>query len=140
MNYKIYNYDLSEARRAIESALHKSEKALLKLKQGTFSHTLTLQGIKAYRIALELIDEANEPNDNTDGNSLTRTEADMLDTVQFFESTIARVQKVLPKFVEGTPQHTLAVRRIRAFEIAETLIQERLRQRPNYPNIENLKL
>ena len=28
-----------------------------------------------------------------------------------------------PKFAPGTPQHTLAVRRIRAFEIAEHLIQ-----------------
>lgn len=120
--------DLSEARRAIKSALHKSEKALLKLKRGTFSHKMTERGIKAYRFALELIDEASEPNDNTDEISLTRTEADMLDAVQFFESTITRVQKVLPKFAEGSPQHTLAVRRIRAFEIAESLIRERLRQ------------
>lgn len=122
------DFELSEARRVIESALHKSEKALLKLKQGTFSHTLTLKGIKAYRVALELIDEASEPKNYTDGNSLTRTEADLLDAVQFFESTIARVKKVLPKFAAGSPQHTLAVRRIRAFEIAGTLIRERLRQ------------
>lgn len=122
------DFELSEAQRAIESALHKSEKALLKLKQGTFSHTLTLKGIKEYRFALELIDEASEPKNNTDGNSLTRTKADLLDAVQFFESTIARVQKVLPKFAEGTPQHTLAIRRIRAFEIANTLIRERLKQ------------
>ena len=120
--------DLSEARRAIESALHKSEKALLKLKQGTFSHTLTVRGINAYRIALELINESCELESNAGETPQTRTKADMADAVQFFESTIARVKKVLPKFAAGSPQHTLAVRRIRAFEIAGTLIRERLRQ------------
>lgn len=118
--------DLSEARRAIESALHKSEKALLKLKQGTFSHTLTVRGINAYRIALELINESCELESNAGETPQTRTEADMADSVQFFESTIARVRKVLPKFAEGTPQHPLAVRRIRAFEIANTLIREHM--------------
>lgn len=121
-------FEFSEARRAIESALHKSEKALLKLKQGTFSHTLTLKGIKAYRFALELINEACKPESSAGENPQTRTEADMADAVQYFESTIARVQKVLPKFAAGSPQHTLAVRRIRAFEIAGTLIRKRLKQ------------
>ena len=118
--------DLSEARRAIVSALHKSEKALLKLKQGTFSHTLTVRGISAYRIALELINEACKPESSAGETPQTRTEADMLEAVQFFESTIAKVEKVLPKFAEGTPQHTLAIRRIRAFEIADTLIREHM--------------
>ena len=118
--------DLSEARRAIESALHKSEKALLKLKQGTFSHTLTVRGINAYRIALELINESCELESNAGETPQTRTKADITDAVQFFESTIAKVEKVLPKFAEGTPQHTLAIRRIKAFEIADTLIREHM--------------
>jgi hypothetical protein len=101
---------------------------LLKLKQGTFSHTLTVRGINAYRIALELINDACKPESDAGESLHTRTEADMADSVQFFESTITRVRKVLPKFAEGTPQHTLAVRRIRAFEIAGTLIRERLKQ------------
>lgn len=118
--------DLSEARRAIESALHKSEKALLKLKQGTFSHSLTERGISAYRIALGLTNEACKPESSEGETPQTRTEADMADAVQFFESTITKVEKVLPKFAEGTPQHTLAIRRIRAFEIANTLIREHM--------------
>ena len=38
-----------------------------------------------------------------------------------FAST--RVEAILPKFAAGTPQHTLAVRRLRAFEIAVALIR-----------------
>ncbi len=124
---ELYNkLDLTEAQRAIESALHKSEKALLKLKQGTFSHALTVRGINAYQIALELINEACKPESSAGETPQTRTEADMADSVQFFESTIAKVEKVLPKFAEGTPQHTLAIRRIKAFEIADTLIREHM--------------
>jgi hypothetical protein len=104
----------------------RAKKALLKLKQGTFSHTLTVRGISAYRIALELINEACKPESSAGENPQTRTEADITDAVQFFESTITKVEKVLPKFAEGTPQHTLAVRRIKAFEIANTLIREHM--------------
>jgi hypothetical protein len=119
-------FDHSEAQRTIESALRKSEKALLKLKQGTFSHTLTMRGIAAYRIALELLKAKPEADGNAQVRSINHTKPELDDAIQFFESTIARVQKVLPKFAEGTPQHTLAVRRIRAFEIVEALIREHI--------------
>ena len=48
--------ELSEARRSIDSTLHKCEKALLKLTPGKSQHTLTARRIKAFQIALELID------------------------------------------------------------------------------------
>ena len=48
--------ELIEARRSIDSTLHKCEKALLKLTPGKFQHTLTARRIKAFQIALELID------------------------------------------------------------------------------------
>ena len=117
------DFERSEARRAIESALHKSEKALLKLKQGSFSHTLTARGIAAYQIALELLQPETEAKGNEPASAHNHTPHELDDAIRFFASTIARVEKILPKFAEGTPQHTLAVRRIRAFEIAEALIR-----------------
>lgn len=48
--------ELTEARRSIDSTLHKCEKALLKLTPGKSQHTLTTRRIKAFQIALELID------------------------------------------------------------------------------------
>ncbi len=116
------DFERSEARRAIESALHKSEKALLKLRQGSFSHTLTTQGIAAYQIALELLQAEDELNAGAVKPAPKRAKHEMEDAILFFESTIGRVEKVLPKFTPGTPQHTLAVRRIKAFEIAKSLI------------------
>lgn len=52
--------ELSEARRAIDSTLHKCEKALEKLRPGSSSHTLTVRRIRAFQIALELIDREME--------------------------------------------------------------------------------
>ena len=52
--------ELSEARRAIDSTLHKCEKALEKLRPGSSSHTLTVRRIRAFQIALALIDRERE--------------------------------------------------------------------------------
>ena len=118
------DFERLEARRAIESALHKSEKALLKLKQGSFSHTLTTRGIAAYQIALELLQKKDEAKVNETAPVQKHTKQERDDAILYFESTIVRVEKVLPKFAAGTPQHTLAIRRVRAFEIAMALIRE----------------
>ena len=48
--------ELAEARQSIASTLSKCEKALEKLRPGTSAHTLTVRRIRAFRIALELID------------------------------------------------------------------------------------
>ena len=48
--------ELAEARRSIDSTLRKCEKALEKLRPGTSPHTLTVRRIRAFRIALALID------------------------------------------------------------------------------------
>lgn len=52
--------ELAEARRSIDSTLCKCEKALEKLRPGSSSHTLTVRRIRAFRIALELIDREME--------------------------------------------------------------------------------
>ena len=113
--------DFSEAARAISSALMKSEKALLKLKEGSPQYRLTAGNIRAFQIALALIRREQGGHETLMFGSEELAQAQVA-----FANLIARVEKVLPKFAPGTPQHTLAVRRIRAFEIAEHLIQTAL--------------
>ena len=111
--------ELREATRAIESALHKSEKAILKLKEGTPQHRLTADGIAAYQVALALIAyewNSSEPVPEFSGDDLQQA-------VKTLFSLSSRVEKVLPKFTDGMPQHTLAILRMRAFEIAIRLMQ-----------------
>ncbi|MFA6161520.1 MAG: hypothetical protein WC766_05110 [Patescibacteria group bacterium] len=43
-------------------------------------------------------------------------------------STIGKCEKVLPKLSKGTSQHTLLIRRIKAFHVASELIKKELRK------------
>ncbi len=121
MSFFSSEVDLSEAARAISSALMKSEKALLKLKEGSPQFRLMAENIRAFQIALALIRREQGGQE-----TLTFGREELAQAQAAFASMIFRVEKVLPKFAAGTPQHTLAVRRIRAFETAEHLIQVEL--------------
>lgn len=111
--------ELSEAARAILSTRMKSEKAILKLKENTAQYRLTARGIAAYTLALQLI--AREQKDSAEEVSFSRESLGQ--AVEALAFATARVESVLPKFAAGTPQHTLAVRRLRAFAIAQELIR-----------------
>ena len=117
MSFLCSEVDLNEAARAISSALMKSEKALLKLKEGSPQYRLTAENIRAFQIALALIQREQGGQE-----TLTFGREELTQAQAAYANMIARVEKVLPKFAPGTPQHTLAVRRIRAFEIAACLI------------------
>lgn len=39
---------------------------------------------------------------------------------------IGQIQKILPKFRQGTPQHTLGIRRIQAYQTAAALLRARM--------------
>ena len=110
--------ELREAARAISSALMKSEKALLKLKEGSPQHRSTAENIRALQIALALI-----RREQGGSEAFFFGKEELASAQASFVSMISRVEKVLPKFAPGTPQHTLAVRRVRAFEIASDLMQ-----------------
>ena len=110
--------ELREGARAIASTRMKSEKALLKLKDGSAQQRNTARGIAAYSLALQLIArELGEPCEPTAHDKESLDQA-----IEVFASMTTRVEAILPKFAAGTPQHTLAVRRLRAFEIARVLI------------------
>lgn len=119
--------ELREAARAIASTRMKSEKAILKLKQNSAQQRLTARGIAAYALALVLIGRelgkaAGEYTSVNEAEPAYTKEA-LVQASEAFSSATTRVENILPKFASGTPQHTLAVRRLRAFEIASVLIR-----------------
>ena len=119
MSFFCSENDLSEAARAISSALMKSEKALSKLREGSPQYRLTAGNIRAFQIALALIRREQGAQE-----AFTFGREELAQAQAAYANMIARVEKVLPKFASGTPQHTLAIRRIRAFEIAERLTRQ----------------
>lgn len=113
--------DLREAARAIASTRMKSEKAIRKLKEGSAQQRLTTESIHAFQIALALLMQelGDDPAPGYGKKALEQAAAALT-------GLSARVEKILPKLIPDTPQHTLAVRRIRAFEIALKLIESRM--------------
>lgn len=57
------------------------------------------------------------------------TEEELKEALRAIASTISKCEKVLPKLKQGTSQHTLLVRRIKAFYIALSLITKELEDR-----------
>ena len=114
--------ELHETARAIASTRMKSEKAILKLKQNTAQYRLTARGIAAYSLALVLI--SRELGEASETSQFSQEE--LRQATDAFAFATARVESVLPKFAAGTPQHTLAVRRLEAFAIALNLIQREI--------------
>lgn len=58
---RIYtNEELEESIRSITSTLHKCEKVLPKLKEGSSQHTLLIRRIKSFQIALDLMNKELE--------------------------------------------------------------------------------
>jgi hypothetical protein len=54
------------------------------------------------------------------------TKEDLKEALRAIESTISKCEKVQPKLKEGTSQHTLLIRRIKALRIASSLITREL--------------
>ena len=118
--------ELEEALRSIASTLGKSEKSKLKLKEGTSQHITISKEIKAYKIALDLIDDESV-HDRKGNFESKHTNEELVEALQSISSTNSKVEKILPKFNPGTSQHTLAVRRIKAFNIATKLMKRQLK-------------
>ncbi len=55
------------------------------------------------------------------------TKEELEEAIRAIDSTIGKCEKVQPKLAHGSSQHTLLVRRIKAFHIASELIKRELR-------------
>lgn len=54
------------------------------------------------------------------------TKEELEEALRAIDSTISKCEKVQPKLRPGTSQHTLLIRRIKAFNIAAALIKREL--------------
>jgi hypothetical protein len=54
------------------------------------------------------------------------TKSELEEALRAIESTIGKIEKIMPKLREGTPQYTLSKRRLEAFNIAVELIKREL--------------
>ena len=97
MSFFCSENDLSEAARAISSALMKSEKALLKLKEVSPQYRLTAENIRAFQIALALIRREQGGQE-----TLTFGREELTQAQAAYANMIARVENGLPKFAPGT--------------------------------------
>lgn len=59
------------------------------------------------------------------------TTTELEEALKAIQSTIEKCEKVQPKLREGTSQHTLLVRRIKAFQVASALIERELEDQSN---------
>lgn len=57
------------------------------------------------------------------------TKEDLKEALRAIESTISKCEKVQPKLKEGAAQHTLLIRRIKALQIASSLITRELEEK-----------
>ncbi|WP_366922795.1 hypothetical protein MFMK1_003272 [Metallumcola ferriviriculae] len=56
------------------------------------------------------------------------TKEELEEALRAIASTISKCEKVLPKLKQGTSQHTLLIRRIKALHIASSLIKKALEE------------
>lgn len=54
------------------------------------------------------------------------TKEELEEALRAIASTISKCEKVQPKLKQGTSQHTLLIRRIRALQIASVLLKREL--------------
>jgi hypothetical protein len=120
--YPVENYttnELQETLRPIASLISKSEKAQQKLAPGTWQHTMLQDNLRALHIASALMNKQTDAMD-----SLTRD--DLQEALGAFASMISKAEKAQAKFAPGTSQHTLQRNRLKALQVAETLINAEL--------------
>lgn len=117
--------ELESANKAILSTIRKNEKVVetLSHKQPPRTSQLTMVSLnlKIFYIASSLITRALEKDFS---NNYSKEELE--EAVQTIPSFIQKIEKVKPKLREGTSQHTLAIRRIKAFHIALVLLKREL--------------
>ena len=117
--------ELEAAQKAVASTIHKIERVQMTLGAKQPPRTAQMKTgarrLKALYIAASLIEQEMKA-DLTESYTKAELEEAIKDTLSF----VRQIEKVKPKFEEGTPQHTLAIRRIRAFQIAGALMEREM--------------
>lgn len=111
--------ELAAARRPIASLLSKSEKAVEKVRAGTWQHTMLSENIAALRVGCALLDGNEERVAGVSADELERA-------LTAFASMIDRTEGSKTRFAPGTPQHSLQRNRLAALRIAQALARSAL--------------
>lgn len=115
---------LAAAQKAIQSTIRKSEKVCATLSANPSPRPGQLnrvtEHLRAFRTASILVE--GQLKENAPSVDLPAT--DLKHAAQILPVIIQQIQSIMPKFNPGTPQHTLAIRRIEAFQLALSLIHQ----------------
>ena len=109
--------DMLAVLRPIESLLHKSEKALEKLAEGTWQHAMLRDNVRAMRLSCTLLTGGVGAAEAFDRAELAHAQGALFDMLR-------RSEQAQRKFAEGTAQFTLQRNRIHALCVAESLVAE----------------
>lgn len=113
--------ELAEALRVVSSTITKCEKLQLKFTEGTSSHTLLKNRIKALYISKSLI---------TDENVMGQyTKEELIEALRPVSSIISKCEKAQLKFENGTTHHTRFKNLINAMHISKSLITDEINKR-----------
>lgn len=109
------NNEKISAQKAIASTLHKEEKALA---------TMTAKQAKQWQLDRFAASIAHHRTMLAviEGQPIPRDQAEA--ALAAIGGYVDAVEKILPKFAPGTPQHTLGLRRIAGYETAAELLRK----------------
>lgn len=114
---------LSAARTALQSARRKNDKVRLSLAQAANPRAGQIARveriIQALSISLELIDAALGSADQP-----VYPDQTIADSYQLLSNLTTQLEALMPKLRPGSPQHSLARRRIEAFQLALRLLEQ----------------
>ncbi len=122
MNPVYSQEQLGEAIKVFTSSISKCEKARTKLKEGSPQGKYLDRQLETFYISVWLIE--NQPPKKQPGQCFT--ELELKSAGKTNEMLIGKLEKLLTKFKDGSPQKTLAVRRLKACQIAAALIAREL--------------
>lgn len=111
--------DNQEALRPIESLISKSEKALKKLKPGTWQHTMLRDNIRALHLAAALMEQGEDSGQQPNRDDLKHA-------MTALSSMIGKAENAKAKFAPGTSHHSLQRNRLKALRIAHARVKAEL--------------
>ena len=113
--------ELTEAISVVSSTISNCEKMQLKFAEGTSSHTLLKNRIKALYISKSLISDENVMD--------KYTKEELIEALRPVSSIISKCEKAVLKFEEHTFQHTRLKNIIKALYVSKSLISDEISKR-----------
>jgi len=110
--------ELEQAIKTFRSSISKCEKARTKLKDGSPQKKWVDRQLRAYSMTVPLIENAL----GEERKKAQYTQPERQDAAETYTLLIGMCEKLLMKFRDGSPQKTLALRRLNAFRTAAALI------------------